>query len=119
VTGAPSANVARAVAFAIGNSPLVKTAMHGEDPNWGRIVSAAGYASTKVVESKMTLKINGAILFKQGIPAAPAQKKRCARSLNKKDILIELALGLGTARAKVWTCDLTRDYIAINADYHT
>jgi glutamate N-acetyltransferase/amino-acid N-acetyltransferase len=119
VTGAPSEKVARSVAFAIATSPLVKTAMHGEDPNWGRIVSAAGYASTKVVEERLTLMVNGVKLFSKGVPARPQAKTRCARALRKKDIDITLDLGAGGASSRVWTCDLTRDYVAINAYYHT
>ena len=119
VKGAPTEKEASDVAFAIANSPLVKTAMHGEDPNWGRVVSAAGYGGSKVIEKKMTLVINGVKLFGKGTPARPSAKKKCARALRRKEVDITIDLGLGNASTRVWTCDLTRDYIKINADYHT
>jgi len=119
VKRAPTEKQARDVAFAIANSPLVKTAIHGQDPNWGRIVSAAGCAGGRVIEKKMTLMINGVKLFSRGSPAPPSAKKKCAGTLQRKDIDITIDLGLGGGSSRVWTCDLSREYIKINADYHT
>jgi len=118
VNSARTEKDARDVAFAVANSALVKTALHGEDPNWGRIASAAGYAAD-VVEEKMVIAINGVKLFNKGTPASEIQRRKCARALRKRDISIAIDLGLGAESQTVWTCDLTRDYIKINADYHT
>ena len=118
VSGGRTEKEAREVAFAVANSALVKTALHGEDPNWGRVASAAGYAA-EVVEEKMVIAINGVKLFNMGTPASEIQRKKCARALRKKDISVTIDLGMGAGSQTVWTCDLTRDYIKINADYHT
>lgn len=118
VTGARNDADARTVARAIANSPLVKCAVHGGDPNWGRITCAAGYSGAPVVPEKMKLLINGCLLFKGGMPTrvTPEKLEAC---MAPKDILIHLDLGQGRAERTMWTCDFSREYIAINADYHT
>ena len=118
ITGARNDADARAVARAIANSPLVKCAVHGGDPNWGRITCAAGYSGAPVVPEKMKLRINGVLLFKAGMPTrvAPGKLQAC---MSPKDIRIHLDLGQGRGERTMWTCDFSRDYIAINADYHT
>jgi glutamate N-acetyltransferase/amino-acid N-acetyltransferase len=118
VAGAASESDARAMARAIANSPLVKCAMHGNDPNWGRIVSAAGMCGAKFDPDRSTLKLQGKPVFHRGRPAKfnPAS---VSKSLKQKNVRVELTCGLGKSRAMVWTCDLSREYVTINADYHT
>ncbi|HEY3394979.1 MAG TPA: bifunctional glutamate N-acetyltransferase/amino-acid acetyltransferase ArgJ [Lacipirellulaceae bacterium] len=103
----------------IADSPLVKTAIAGADPNWGRIVSAAGYAGVPFDPSKVTLHLNGLLLYERGAPvdfdAAAAAKSIAAA----RDTSIVLLLEEGTAAARFWTTDLTAEYVRLNADYHT
>jgi glutamate N-acetyltransferase / amino-acid N-acetyltransferase len=109
---------ARLIARAIANSPLVKCAMHGNDPNWGRIVSAAGLTTAAFDPEKAALTLQGTTVFAKGRPLAfdaPAVSK----SLGAPEVAVVLNCGIGKASAKCWTCDLSREYITINADYHT
>ncbi len=119
VQGAPDERAARQVARTIADSPLVKTAITGGDPNWGRIVSAAGYAGVPFPPDRLRLSVNGVALFAKGVPlefdaAALSQSMRRAF-----DVRIELELGMGEASCTFWTSDLTHEYITINAEYHT
>jgi glutamate N-acetyltransferase / amino-acid N-acetyltransferase len=118
VADAVNESDARAMARAIANSPLVKCAMHGNDPNWGRIVSAAGMCGATFDPDRSTLKLQGQTVFHRGRPAKfkPAS---VSKSLKNKNVRVELTCGLGSARATVWTCDLSKEYVTINADYHT
>ncbi|HEY6562919.1 MAG TPA: bifunctional glutamate N-acetyltransferase/amino-acid acetyltransferase ArgJ [Pirellulaceae bacterium] len=110
---------ARAIARAIADSPLVKTAIAGADPNWGRIVSAAGYASPAFEPAHATLRLNEMTIFAEGEPV-PFDASALSDSLRaNRDVLIELHCGSGDAAATFWTCDLTAEYVRINADYHT
>ena len=109
---------AKRVAKSVVNSPLVKTAWAGADPNWGRIVSAAGMAGAPFDPDKCLLKLQRATVFRRGRPL-PFDKIAVSRSLDAEDVRIRLACNLGSASATCWTCDLSRDYITINADYHT
>jgi glutamate N-acetyltransferase / amino-acid N-acetyltransferase len=118
VRGAASQSDARAMARAIANSPLVKCAMHGNDPNWGRIVSAAGMCGAKFDPDWSTLTLQGKTVFHRGRPAK-FNPSAVSRSLRSKNVLVDLACGQGKARATVWTCDLSKEYVTINADYHT
>ncbi|MCE7911750.1 MAG: hypothetical protein DCC43_13910 [Candidatus Brocadia sp.] len=118
VIGARSRNEATRIARSIADSPLVKTALNGEDPNWGRIVSAAGYAGVELDESKTTLYINDILIFAKGMPAQ-CDLNTLSASMKNKDIMIRLELGLGNYRDTVWTCDLSHEYVTINAEYHT
>jgi glutamate N-acetyltransferase/amino-acid N-acetyltransferase len=118
VRGARSAADAKAMARAIANSPLVKCAMHGNDPNWGRIVSAAGMCGADFNPEKSVLRLQGKIVFRGGQPVA-FDAAAVSRALDKKEVLVDLACGLGKSSSTVWTCDLSRDYVTINADYHT
>jgi glutamate N-acetyltransferase/amino-acid N-acetyltransferase len=118
IAGARSERDARLIARAIANSPLVKCAMHGNDPNWGRIVSAAGLCGAAFDPEKARLKLQGTVVFNSGRPAR-FNAPRLSRALHDKRVLIELSCGLGNASATVWTCDLSKDYVTINADYHT
>jgi glutamate N-acetyltransferase/amino-acid N-acetyltransferase len=118
VSGARSESDARAIARTIANSPLVKTAMHGNDPNWGRIVSAAGYAGAAFDANRSTLKLQHTLVFRRGQPVE-FDDAAVSASLQAPEVRVELACNLGKARATCWTCDLSREYITINADYHT
>jgi glutamate N-acetyltransferase / amino-acid N-acetyltransferase len=118
VRGAASEAAARAMARAIADSPLVKCAMHGNDPNWGRIVSAAGYAGAPFEPDRATLTLQGTVVFRHGRPAAFDAEKLSA-ALHAKEVRADLDCRMGKGSATVWTCDLSREYITINADYHT
>ena len=119
VSGAAREAHARAVAFSIANSPLVKTAVAGEDANWGRIVMAVGKAGVPVNADQVGISIGG-ILVAQGGSVVPCYDETpVARHMQGPEISIAVSLGAGTVEATVWTCDLTHGYIAINADYRS
>ncbi len=110
---------ARLVARTIANSPLVKTAVHGADPNWGRIVAAAGRSGGRFDVSRTTVYVGGVLLFENGLPhddAAPIAGKH----MEGKDVRIEVNLGTGGGgTATIWTCDLSAEYVRINGEYRT
>jgi glutamate N-acetyltransferase/amino-acid N-acetyltransferase len=118
VTGAASDSDAELAARAIANSPLVKTAIHGADPNWGRILAAAGRSGACVDAALATVKLQDIAVFERGAPLDPVPKE-VAERLKEKRVTVLLDLALGKGSAIMWTCDLTRGYIEINADYHT
>ena len=118
VRGAANDAEARAVGRAVGNSPLVKCAIHGGDPNWGRIICRAAGCGVRFDAARTRLHIGGKLAFDRGVPAGTALAELEA-AMQATDITIELDLGLGRGRATVWTCDLSREYVRINADYHT
>jgi glutamate N-acetyltransferase/amino-acid N-acetyltransferase len=118
VVGARSRSDAVKIARSIADSPLVKTALNGEDPNWGRIVSAAGYAGVELDESKTTLYINNILIFAKGIPTQ-CDLTTLSTSMKGRNIMIRLELGLSNYNDTVWTCDLSHEYVTINAEYHT
>ncbi|MCP4267565.1 MAG: bifunctional glutamate N-acetyltransferase/amino-acid acetyltransferase ArgJ [Candidatus Brocadiaceae bacterium] len=109
---------AKKIARSIAESLLVKTAINGEDPNWGRIVSAAGYAGVVFDESKLKLSVNKITIYKKGLPVTPIPK-RLHSEMKKDEITIQLYLGSGNKSTTLWTCDLSKEYVSINADYHT
>jgi glutamate N-acetyltransferase/amino-acid N-acetyltransferase len=118
VTGASSETEARRAAKAIANSPLVKTAIHGGDPNWGRLIAVAGRAGVDFELSRAGVTIGATVLFHDGRPhddAAP----QAAEYLKGTDISVSVDLGAGRASSTVWTCDLSAEYVRINADYRT
>ncbi|HEY1686854.1 MAG TPA: bifunctional glutamate N-acetyltransferase/amino-acid acetyltransferase ArgJ [Tepidisphaeraceae bacterium] len=118
VSGAKDVASAKIIARAIANSPLVKTAMHGNDPNWGRIISAAGYSGATFDPNRCTLVLQGITVFRTGqlVKFDPA---KVSKALSATDVKVELQCGGGKSAATVWTCDLSKEYITINADYHT
>ncbi len=118
VSQAKAQRDAHAMARAIANSPLVKCAMNGNDPNWGRIVSAAGLAGVPFNPDKATLTLQGTVVFKNGQPV-PFNAAAVSDSLKAPEVKVDLTCALGKAQATVWTCDLSKDYVTINADYHT
>ena len=119
VSGAVSDESARKVGLAIANSPLVKTAIAGEDANWGRVVMAVGKAGEPADRDTLSIGFGGTWAARDGQPLADYDEAPVAAHLKGQDISIEVDLGLGTGRATVWTCDLTHGYISINADYRS
>ena len=119
VTGAVSDDSARKVGLAIANSPLVKTAIAGEDANWGRVVMAVGKAGEPADRDRLSIGFGGTWAARDGQPLADYDEAPVAAHLKGQDISIEVDLGLGEGRATVWTCDLTHGYISINADYRS
>jgi glutamate N-acetyltransferase/amino-acid N-acetyltransferase len=118
VGGARTIDEARQVARTIANSPLVKTAVHGADPNWGRIVAAAGRSGVAFDINALSVHVGGTVLFENGRPhddLAPV----AAQHLKGKTIQIDVSLGSGPASATVWTCDLSAEYVRINGEYRT
>ncbi|MFQ5862537.1 MAG: bifunctional glutamate N-acetyltransferase/amino-acid acetyltransferase ArgJ [Candidatus Brocadiales bacterium] len=118
VSGAPTEGYAMQVAGSIGNSPLVKTAINGEDPNWGRIISAAGAAGIPLDEQKLRLYIGKILVFEGGVSVA-FEREELLEEMKKKEIYIRLHLGLGKSKTEFWTCDLSQEYVTINARYRT
>ena len=118
VTGAASSTEARTAAKAIANSLLVKTAIHGGDPNWGRLVAVAGRAGVAFELSRAAVVIGSTVLFKGGHPHDEASPDAAAY-LQGKDVEVAVDLGVGAASSTVWTCDLSAEYVRINADYRT
>ncbi len=118
VSGAASDSDAAAIARAIANSPLVKCAMHGNDPNWGRIVSAAGMCGAAFDADHATLTLAGTRVFHKGRPLS-FDAAAVSSKLGGDEVVAHLNCNLGRSTATVWTCDLSREYITINADYHT
>jgi len=119
VRGTKTREDAVRIARAIADSPLVKTAIAGGDPNWGRIISAAGYAGVPFREENLSLKVNGVPLYRAGAPT-DFDAKSLSQSLRaNRDVLIELDLTLGREAVRFWTSDLTAEYVRLNADYTT
>jgi glutamate N-acetyltransferase/amino-acid N-acetyltransferase len=118
VTGAASSGEARKAAKTIANSLLVKTAIHGGDPNWGRLICAAGRAGVAFDASKAAVTIGSIVLFSDGQPH-DERAPQAAEYLKGRDLEIGVDLGSGSASSTVWTCDLSAEYVRINADYRT
>jgi glutamate N-acetyltransferase/amino-acid N-acetyltransferase len=119
VTGCESRDAARQIARTIADSPLVKTAIHGADPNWGRIVSAAGYSGVSFDPSKLVLTVNGTLLFRDGAPVAFDADAVSASIKGSREVAIEVDIGSGPGRIRFYSSDLTAEYVHLNADYHT
>ncbi len=119
VTGAQSDADARRVGFAIANSPLVKTAITGEDPNWGRIVMAVGKSGAEADRDRLSIRFGPHLVATEGQVAPGYSEDQGASYMKQSDIVIGVDLGLGAGAATVWTCDLTERYIQINADYRS
>ncbi len=116
VRGAPTFQAARTVAKTVAHSPLVKTALYGEELNWGRILCAAGYSGVPFNPGKITLTIAGIPIFRDGA-GVTASRARAERALKAKEVRIGIDLAEGKHGARVWTCDLSREYVDINASY--
>src|SRR5439155_11789077 len=118
VTGAASPDEARRAAKVIANSLLVKTAIHGGDPNWGRLICAAGRAGVAFDQSRAAVTIGTIVLFEEGQPYDD-RAPEAAEYLKGTDLTVGVDLGAGSAESTVWTCDLSAEYVRINADYRT
>lgn len=119
VTGAASDGDARLVAMSIANSPLVKTAIAGEDPNWGRIVMAVGKSGAKADRDRLSIWFGPHLVAENGWIAKTYTEDAGASYMKQSELVIRTDLGIGGAKTTVWTCDLTHGYIEINADYRS
>lgn len=119
VTGAASDADAKVHALSIANSPLVKTAIAGEDPNWGRIVMAVGKSGAAADRDRLSIRFGDVQVAKDGWRSADYSEEAAAAHMKGQDILISVDIGIGKGTATVWTCDLTHGYISINADYRS
>ena len=119
MTGADSDLAARKIGLAIANSPLVKTAIAGEDANWGRIVMAVGKSGEKADRDRLQIHIGGVKITDHGQVVDGYDEAPVAQHMKGQEISIEVEIGVGNGHAKVWTCDLTHGYIEINADYRS
>jgi glutamate N-acetyltransferase/amino-acid N-acetyltransferase len=119
VTGAVSARSAKKIAFSIANSPLVKTAIAGEDANWGRVVMAVGKAGERAERDKLSIWFNDVRVAHKGQRDPSYNEVEVSALMRAPEIKIRADLGLAKGEATVWTCDLTKDYVAINGDYRS
>ena len=119
VTGAASARAARRIGLTVANSPLVKTAIAGEDANWGRIVMAVGKAGEKADRDKLTISVGGVEITRDGRAVPDYDEGPVAMHMKGREIGIAIDIGVGRGRATVWTCDLTHGYIDINGSYRS
>jgi glutamate N-acetyltransferase/amino-acid N-acetyltransferase len=119
VTGAASDDAAARIARSIANSPLVKTAIAGSDPNWGRIISAAGNSGVVFNPANVDISLQGVLVCRRGL-AADFSEAELKKKLDESECSIRLSIrGMGKGAARFWTCDFTEDYIRINASYRT
>ena len=119
VTGAKNYLMAKRFAFSVANSPLVKTAIFGEDANWGRLVMALGKCGQELNAKKITISIGGVEVAKNGTAVFDYDEKAVSKHMKRQNVILEISIGDHSGSATVWTCDLTSGYIAINADYRT
>ena len=119
VAGAESDSSARKIALSIGNSPLVKTALAGEDANWGRVVMAVGKAGEPADRDKLSIWFGEHRVAHEGERDPSYSENAVSAYMKKSDLALRVDLGIGSGRATIWTCDLTGEYIAINADYRS
>ena len=119
VTGAASNMSARTIALSIANSPLVKTALAGEDPNWVRVVMAVGKSGELADRDKLTISFGDILVAENGWVAQNYQESAGVAYMKNAELSILVDVGVGTGEATVWTCDLTHQYITINADYRS
>jgi glutamate N-acetyltransferase/amino-acid N-acetyltransferase len=119
VKGAASAKAARRIGLAIGNSPLVKTAIAAGDANWGRIVMAVGKSGEKADRDTLAVSVGGVRIAEKGGPVPGYDEAPVAKHMAGREIHIQVDLGIGNGRATVWSCDLTHRYIDINGSYRS
>jgi glutamate N-acetyltransferase/amino-acid N-acetyltransferase len=119
VSGAATARAARRVGLAVGNSPLVKTALAAGDANWGRIVMAVGKAGEKADRDRLRVAVGGVTIAAEGGPVPGYDEAPVAAHMSGREIAIAVDLGIGPGRATVWTCDLTHGYVDINGSYRS
>ncbi len=119
VSGAENNAAAKRIALSIANSPLVKTAIAGADANWGRVVMAVGKAGEAADRDKLKISFGGQVVAEKGQRAAKYNENLATKAVSGRDVEIGVELGLGKGEARVWTCDLTHDYIDINGSYRS
>ena len=119
VEGATSDAAAKRIALSIANSPLVKTAIAGEDANWGRIVMAVGKAGEKAKRDRLAIYFGDVRVAHKGLRDPDYDEAEVSEIMKREKIDIRVDLGIGKGRATVWTCDLTKEYVAINGDYRS
>jgi glutamate N-acetyltransferase/amino-acid N-acetyltransferase len=119
IEGAVSDKSARRIAMSIANSPLVKTAIAGEDANWGRVVMAVGKAGEPADRDKLSIWFNGMRVARKGARDPDYDEAKVSESMKGEKIGLKVALGLGNGKDRVLTCDLTKEYVAINGDYRS
>jgi glutamate N-acetyltransferase/amino-acid N-acetyltransferase len=119
VTGAATDADAKVHAMSIANSPLIKTAIAGEDPNWGRVVMAVGKSGAAADRDRLSIRFGDVQVAKDGWRSADYSEEEAAAHMKGQDIVIGVDIGIGSGTATVWTCDLTHGYISINADYRS
>ena len=118
VSGTKTFEDAKTVAMSIAKSPLVKTAFFGEDPNWGRVICAVGYAGIPMVPEKTVIKFGGIPVYANGL-GAEFKEEDIHKVMAEHDIVIDVEMGMGDAEATVWSCDFSYEYVKINGEYHT
>ncbi len=119
VAGAASESDAELVAKSIANSPLVKTAVFGEDPNWGRVVMAIGKSGAKADRDRVSIRFGDSVVAEAGCVSPRYREEEAAAHMRGKEIAIRVDLGLGNGAATVWTCDFSSGYVSVNADYRS
>lgn len=118
VNGTKTFEDAKTVAMSIAKSPLVKTAFFGEDPNWGRVICAVGYAGVEMVPEQTVIKFGGIPVYANGL-GAEFSMEELGKVMAEHDIVIDVEMGMGEASATVWSCDFSYEYVKINGEYHT
>ena len=118
VKGTKSFADAKTIAMSVAKSPLVKTAFFGEDPNWGRVICAVGYAGVPMDPQKTIVKFGGIPVYANGV-GAPFDEEELRSVMSAHDIIIDIDMGEGAEEATVWTCDFSYEYVKINGEYHT
>ena len=119
VSGATSTGAARRIGMAVANSPLVKTAVAGSDPNWGRIVMAVGKSGENISPEKLRISIGPFLITEQGRVREEFEESVVAAYMRGTEIEIGVDVGIGRGQSTVWTCDLSQEYVSINADYRS
>ena len=118
VTGTKSFADAKTIAMSVAKSPLVKTAFFGEDPNWGRVICAVGYAGVPMNPETTVVRFGGIPVYAHGV-GADYDEAALKRVMGEHDIVVDIDMGMGTQEATVWTCDFSYEYVKINGEYHT
>ena len=119
IVGATNDKSAKNIAFSIANSPLVKTAVAGEDPNWGRIIMAIGKSGEKIDQEKIKIYFGQYLITKNGKVYSEYDEEKTKNYMKKTELLVKVDLGIGKGSSTIWGCDLTKEYIDINADYRS
>jgi glutamate N-acetyltransferase/amino-acid N-acetyltransferase len=119
VSGAENWSAARKIGLSVGNSPLLKTALGAGDPNWGRVVMAVGKAGEAADRDRMSIWFGDHIIARNGERAIEYDEATVAKYMARPEVVLRIDVGVGHGRATVWTCDLTHEYVSINADYRS